>query len=105
MVIEESIFIVSPILRVWNIFTDLTCWSEWNTVLEDVSSDGQRITEGNRFRFCIRLFVTPVCFEPVIEEVVTCKRISWHGEKFGITARHEYIFPPVVKASPTQKDL
>lgn len=92
MVIEESILIFSPIEKVWNIITDLTCWSKWNTVLENVSSDIPRITEGRKFRFCIRPFVIPVSFEPVIEEVVPVKKITWRGEKFGLTAVHEYIF-------------
>ena len=92
MVIEESILIMSPILKIWTIFSDLTCWSEWNTVLENVSSDSLRVAEGSRIRFCIRLFVIPFYFEPVIEGVVTCKKITWCGEKFGIIARHEYIF-------------
>ncbi|MBA4374254.1 MAG: hypothetical protein C0402_15495 [Thermodesulfovibrio sp.] len=92
MVIEESIVIASPLDKVWNIFTDLTCWSKWNTVLEDASSDSLRIAEGSKVRFCIRPFVIPVSVEPVIEEVVPGKKITWRGEKFGITARHEYIF-------------
>jgi hypothetical protein len=92
MVIEESILILSPIEKVWNIFTDLTCWSKWNTVLENLSSESPRIAEGGGFRFCIRPFVIPVSFEPVIEEVVPGKKVTWRGEKFGITAVHEYIF-------------
>ena len=92
MVIEESILIISPIDNVWNIFTNLACWSKWNTVLENVSSDSPGIAEGSRLRFCIRPFVIPVSFEPVIEEVIPGKKITWRGEKFGITAVHEYIF-------------
>ena len=92
MVIEESILISSPIEHVWNIFNDLTCWSKWNTVMEEVSSESQRITEGGRFRYCIRPFVIPVSFEPVIEEVVSGKKITWRGEIFGIAALHEFIF-------------
>jgi len=97
MVIEESILILSPLEKVWNIFTDLTCWSKWNTVLEDVSSESLRIKEGGRLRFCIRPFVIHVSFEPVIEEVVHHKKITWRGEIFGITARHEYIFQETVQ--------
>jgi hypothetical protein len=92
MVIEESIVIASPIEKAWNIFTDLTCWSKWNTVMEHVSSESLHIKEGGSFRFCIRPFVIPVYLEPVIEEVVPGKKITWRGEIFGITAVHEYIF-------------
>jgi hypothetical protein len=92
VVIEESILIASPIEKAWNIFTDLTCWSKWNTVMEDVSSESLHIKEGGSFRFCIRPFVIPVYLEPVIEEVVPGRKITWRGEVFGITAVHEYIF-------------
>jgi uncharacterized protein YndB with AHSA1/START domain len=33
MIIEESIFINAPIDKVWQTFTDLTCWRQWNSVL------------------------------------------------------------------------
>lgn len=92
MVIEESVLIASPIEKVWNIFADLTCWSKWNTVMEDVSSESLHIKEGGSFRFCIRPFVIPVYLEPVIQEVVPGRKITWRGEVFGITAVHEYIF-------------
>ncbi len=92
MVIEESILILSPIEEVWSLFTDLTCWSRWNTVMADVSSESSHLAEGNRFRYWIRPFVIPVFFESLIEEVIPYKKISWRGEKFGITAVHEYIF-------------
>ena len=80
MVIEESILIASPIEKVWNIFTDLACWSKWNTVMEEVSSESLHSREGGSFRFCIRPFVIPVYLEPVIEEVVPGKKIAWRGE-------------------------
>lgn len=92
MVIEESILILSPIEQVWGVFTDLTSWSRWNTVMADVSSESLHIAEGTRFRYWIRPFFIPLSFEPLIEEVIPNKKISWRGEKFRITAVHEYIF-------------
>jgi uncharacterized membrane protein len=92
MEIEHSITIDADIDTVWNIFTDLTCWKEWSTILGDSSSVHDILTEGKRFKFCIRPFALPVDVEPVVEEVVPGKRIIWSGSKYGIQARHEFIF-------------
>ena len=92
MEIEHSVTIHADIRTVWDIFTDLTCWREWSTVLGDSSSEYERLTKGKHFTFCIRPFAFPVHVEPVVEEVVPGERIIWSGNKFGIHARHEFIF-------------
>jgi hypothetical protein len=92
MKIEHSIAIHADMDTVWNIFTDLTCWKNWSTVLGDSSSEHDTLTEGKRFKFCIRPFALPVDVEPVVEEVVPGKPIVWSGLKYGIHARHEFIF-------------
>ncbi len=92
MKIEHSVFIEADMDTVWNIFTDLTCWKEWSSVLGESSSEEDRLTEGKRFNFCIRPFAFPVHVEPVVEEVVPGERIIWAGGKYGIHARHEFIF-------------
>jgi hypothetical protein len=92
MEIKHSVTIHADINTVWDIFTDLTCWREWSTVLGDSSSEHERLTEGKRFNFCIRPFILPVDVEPVVEEVVHEERVVWSGSKYGIQARHEFIF-------------
>jgi hypothetical protein len=92
MEIEHSVTIHADINTVWDIFTDLTCWREWSTVLGDSSSEHDRLTEGKRFNFCIRPFALPVDVEPVVEEVVHGECVVWSGSKYGIQARHEFIF-------------
>ncbi len=92
MEIEHSVTINADIERVWDIFTDLTCWRNWSSVLGESSSEQDRLTEGKRFKFCIRPFALPVHVEPIVEEVVPGKRIIWSGEKYGVKARHEFIF-------------
>ncbi len=79
--------------KVWETFTDITCWDDWNSVLKNVSPDrAEVLSEGGRVRFCIYPFKFPVYFEPVIEEIVTNKKIVWTSGKFGVIARHEFIF-------------
>jgi hypothetical protein len=92
MVIEESITIVAPLDRVWKTFTDITCWPAWNTVMKDVRSDSASLEKGADFRFCLRPFMFPVYVEPFIEEVIPNRLVVWSGSKFGIFARHEFIF-------------
>jgi uncharacterized protein YndB with AHSA1/START domain len=92
MEIEYSVTIHADINTVWDIFTDLTCWKEWSSVLGDSSAEHDRLTEGKRFNFCIRPFALPIHVEPVVEEVVHGERIVWSGSKYGIHARHEFIF-------------
>ena len=92
MVIEEEILINAPLNKVWKIFTDLTCWVDWNSVLKDVSTDHASISKGETFSCSLRPFIFPVHFETFIEEVELHERVVWSGSKYGIFARHEFIF-------------
>src|SRR5574340_965568 len=92
MVIEEDILINAPLEKVWKTFTDLTCWANWNSVLKDVSTDHGSIEKGETFICSLRPFIFPVHFETFIEDVVLHKRVVWSGSKYGIFARHEFIF-------------
>ena len=92
MIIEDSILIHAPIERVWDTFTDLTCWKDWSTVLGNVTADTKTLTKGKRFKFCLRPFDLPLNVEPIVEEVMLHERIVWSGSKHGIHARHEFIF-------------
>lgn len=92
MVIEESIIINASLEKVWDIFTDLTCWKNWCSVIEDVTAEGKRLEEGNSFKCCIRPFDIPMNLEPLVEEIIPMDRIIWSGKKHGISARHEFTF-------------
>ena len=92
MVIEEEILINAPLNKVWKIFTDLTCWVDWNSVLKDVSTGHASILKGETFSCSLRPFIFPVHFETFIEEVALHERVVWSGSKYGIFARHEFIF-------------
>jgi hypothetical protein len=92
MVIEHSIVIHADMDTAWDIFTDMTCWNTWNRVARNVSSEPEAITEGKWFRFCISPFSIPVHIEPVVDEVIPQKRVVWSGARFGIRARHEFLF-------------
>lgn len=92
MVIEETIIIDASLEKVWDIFTDLTCWKNWCSVIEDISADGKRLEEGNSFKCSIRPFDIPMDLEPLVEEIIPLELIVWSGKKHGISARHEFTF-------------
>lgn len=93
MVLEESIMINSTLEHVWKTFIDLSCWKDWSTVLQDISSGETGTFEaGKNITFCIRPFVFPVKLEPVVEEVVPYERVVWSGSYYGCFARHTLFF-------------
>lgn len=98
MTIEESILIHAPLTKVWETFTHITSWKDWNTVLTNVSRDRTEImAEGGKVRLCIHPFHFPVYLEPVIEKVVPGKEVSWSSEKYGVSALHLFTFKEVKK--------
>ena len=60
MVIKEVIAIHAPIEKVWNTFTDLTCWRQWNTVIRNVRSEERCLSNGKEVRCCLRPYVFPI---------------------------------------------
>ncbi len=92
MIIEESVHINASLNKVWALFTAIACWQDWNSVMKDVSSGSPSIEKGGAFKFCLRPFIFPVNVEPFVEEVIPNKRVVWIGSKFGIFARHEFLF-------------
>jgi Polyketide cyclase / dehydrase and lipid transport len=95
MVIDESILVDAPLERVWDVFTNLSAWREWNTVVRNISPSDTAMREGARFRCSVSPFVLPVFFEVLIEEVVVKERIAWTASQFGVYAWHEFIFREV----------
>ncbi len=92
MQIEHSVEINAPIEVIWSIFTDLTCWEEWTSVMTDVSGDDNILKKGSIFKFCIRPFLFSISIQPVVEELVLHERIVWSGKKHTVLAHHEFIF-------------
>jgi hypothetical protein len=93
MIINASVIINAEIHKVWDTFTDLTCWKSWNTVITDVSGEKlKELAEGGRFNFCIRPFILPLRLETEVEQAVLGKRIVWSAKKFGVFAKHEFFF-------------
>ena len=92
MLIEEVIAIHAPIEKVWNTFTDLTCWMQWNTVLRNVRSEERCLSSGEEVTCCLYPFLFPITVNLRIEELIPHELIVWSARKKGLYARHEFIF-------------
>jgi hypothetical protein len=92
MVINESITIQADLQKVWKTFTDLTCWNNWNTVMQDVKSDEHCLTKSKYLKCCFRPFVFPIKVNIEIEEIVPYKRVIWSAKKRGLSAYHKFLF-------------
>ena len=92
MIIEEVIAIHAPIEKVWNTFTDLACWTHWNTVIRNVRSGERCLSSGKEVKCCLYPFLFPITVNLRIEELIPHERIVWSARKKGLHARHEFIF-------------
>jgi hypothetical protein len=92
MVIEESILIHAKMDKVWETFTNLTCWKEWNTVMENVCTKEQCLSCGGEISCCFRPFVFLVKATIRIEDVKPLEHIVWSAKKHGFFARNMFTF-------------
>jgi hypothetical protein len=92
MIIKESIKISATMEKVWNTFTDLTRWSEWNTVMSDIVCDDKCLVNGKDIGCCFRPFLFPIKVKIKIQEIIPSNRIVWSAEKKGLFAFHEFFF-------------
>jgi len=92
MLIEESIIIHAPIDKVWETFTNLTCWRKWNTVMENVCAGEKRLSRGGEISCSFRSVIFPVKATIKIEEVNPHKYIVWSAQKKGFFSRNVFTF-------------
>ena len=92
MVIEESLLINAKIGKVWETFTDLTCWKDWNTVMRNFCSGEKCLSHGSEISCSFRPFLLPVKAMIRVEEVKPYERIVWSAKKKGFSARNNFSF-------------
>ena len=92
MVIEESILIHAKMDKVWDTFTNLTCWKDWNTVMRNVNSGEDCLSHGSEISCSFHPFFLPIKAKIRIEEVIPHKRIVWSAKKKGFSARNKFSF-------------
>jgi hypothetical protein len=92
MVIEEHILVKADLEKVWKVFTDLTCWNNWNSVIRDVSCDDQCIASGKMLRCQFRPLSFPMSVVIKVEQVIPTQSVIWSVRKKGFLAYHEFLF-------------
>jgi hypothetical protein len=89
--IEEHILINAEIEKIWKVFTDLTCWHQWNSVIRDVSCDDQCLTHGTAITCRFLPFSFPVKAQINVEKVIQEECVIWSVKKKGFLAYHEFL--------------
>jgi hypothetical protein len=93
MIIEESIDIEAPLPVVWDAFSRLENWEEWNSVCQScVLVEGEGFSEGVCFSFTLRPYYLPIKISPRITLCEPGREVVWEGERLGVRARHRFTF-------------
>lgn len=93
MVIKAEVRIQAPMAVVWQTFSNLDRWKDWNTACERCCfTSGDRLAEGACFTFVVKPFIFPLQVEP---RVISCdpgREVIWEGRRLGISAVHTWRF-------------
>ncbi len=92
MVIEESITINADVEKIWKVFTDLSCWNNWTSVIRDVCCNEQCLTRGKSLTCCFSPFSFPINVKIEVEQLIPHQCVIWSVRKKGFFAHHEFLF-------------
>lgn len=93
MIISASIRINAPLATVWNVFTDIHNWHEWNPVCRECRiEEGDAMTCGTCFSFELNPMILSIRIKAIIEQFEPGKKVVWSGSRLGIDATHSFTF-------------
>lgn len=93
MIIEESVEIRAPLGVVWEVFSRLENWEEWNSVCRGCSlPGGGSMQAGACFAFTLRPYFVPIKISPRITRCEPAREVVWEGGRLGIHAQHRFTF-------------
>lgn len=78
--LARSLEVNAPIKAVWDEIMDIKSWPEYKPMIDKVSYDGDKLAEGTKFKFSIRIkgpFATPVTCK--VLEVDEPRKMAWTG--------------------------
>lgn len=95
MIIRETIHIAASPATVWQVFSDIDNWRQWNPVCRECRLEtGQAMETGA----CISFQLTPVFFpiriSPLITRCLPAREVVWIGSKWGLHAEHTFLLKP-----------
>ena len=93
MVIEETIAINAPLPLVWQVFSSLEDWQDWNSVCRNCCLvEGEKMGQGACFAFTLRPYRLPIKITPKIIRWEPNQEVIWAGKRLGIYAEHSFLF-------------
>jgi len=93
MIISASIQIKAPLAIVWEVFTDINNWQEWNPVCRECRlEEGDAMGSGTCFSFELNPLVIPVRIKTTVDQFEPEKKVVWSGSRLGINAEHTFTF-------------
>lgn len=94
MVIKAEIEINAPLRVVWQTFSKMEDWDDWNTACRSccIISGDETLPVGTCFSFVIRPLVFPIKVQPRIVKCDPGREVVWEGGKMGIHASHTWQF-------------
>jgi len=93
MIIEATIQINAPLQKVWDVFSDISNWGDWNPVCRECRFEtGDSLVKGACISFELSPVILPIRIAPVVEHCEPGKKVVWTGSRMGIHAEHEFYF-------------
>lgn len=93
MIIREDIEIYAPLPVVWQVFSCVGDWENWNSVCQSCQYvEGSEMSEGACISFVLRPFALPIRISPKITKCIPSREVVWEGERLGISAEHTFAF-------------
>jgi hypothetical protein len=93
MIIAEKIAIKAPLSRVWQVFTTLADWGQWNSVCQDCCLPaGEEMAAGTCFSFKLRPYYVPIKIDLHVTRCETGREVVWEGERLGVRGVHRFEF-------------
>jgi len=93
MIIEASVRINAPLQAVWDVFSDIESWNEWNPVCRECRFEaGNSLVRGACISFSLSPMILPIRIAPEVTHCEPGKKVVWAGGRLGIHASHEFLF-------------
>ena len=93
MIIKASVQINAPLQVVWDVFSNIASWDQWNPVCTECRLEaGQSLVRGACISFSLNPMMMPIRIAPKVTHCETGKKLVWEGGRLGIHAEHEFLF-------------
>jgi len=96
MIIKASVRINAPLQTVWEVFSDIENWKQWNPVCRECRFEaGHSLGRGACISFSLNPMVLPIRIAPEVTHCEPGKKVVWKGGRLGINAEHEFLFEEI----------